>query len=1020
MSPLPPLSSASSSHKIADRYEILSKLGEGGMGVVFKCRDHKLQRIVALKQLSPNIHFDSTNLARFEQEVACLACLQHPNLVTLYEFQGRSNPYFVMEFIQGETLAEYIPDHKLKDFKQIANIFEQCARALYSVHQQGILHCDIKPSNIMMETSTQIPKIMDFGIAAIQNSQDNLPCCGTIGYMSLEHVTKWCLSSKNDTQHHTTTRPKASDFKLTAQSDIFSLGATMYHILAGCAPFPSQESQILFMPIIPLRKRNADVPPELEIICCKCLEDKPSKRYANAQDLADDLRRFQENRPILAKSPTLITHIYKWMSRYPGYGITALLLILTNFFIAIFCVNQALQADLANNESRQLAQQAIFSRQSSSQVQKQIQFTDKAIKNLESQKQNFQAEQSLIANEKQDMVCKSSQLKQQINDTEITYLSVQAEVTQSQEKIQEGLETLLHNQKSKDAQIAVLKFEQQKLENYLALVGSTEQQQKTTQEEVAEINIGDIEINEQTNLGNVFFPETLNNSSNQKQWYLDSDDATATNNQEAETVDSSKPQLVANIPSALYVGQTCKTEITYTNLSATNTFTNIVITASWAEKIKVTQAESGKIENNQVKWNLLSLGPHQSKTFTLNFTCLTIGKCSFTLAADNAQETIEKSYTLDIQDTQPNILVICPTSEVISNRLNVSIVVSNPTTMSLQNIPIAVNWDDPLTFSDGTDNPQVEKKSAQWKLASLKPNQIYTISLRLKSSKPDISTTLRVNRELDNISAHTIQWKKATSQTMTATVIAPKIFAVTWYSPEYFFVETHVENKNTEKIQNATVTLSCSANIAKMAGLLEYAGNSVSFPTQNLQTANPLVIPIGNLEPGVIRKFWAAVQPQTSGVAQFIAKVSSSQATAVGQATTEIRLLPKLGCSFYRKVSNTNMYVGDQMAYILQIQNLGYVETPAFQGNMTFTPESLQPMYIEPSDTAISGVIHANVDNQPTTVDFVCPAIPVGQVRTLCVSVKALQEGAAPINIVCNSVYMKKKIYKYQISVKPK
>ena len=282
-------------------YRIIAELGRGGMGIVYKAMDTRLERIVALKVIQ-SLFMGSKQVRRFLQEATATAQLDHPNIIKVYEVSDTSANYFSMEYIEGPTLGYLIKERQLTPW-DTARLLEKVALALDSAHRKGIIHRDIKPSNIMIATNGE-PKIMDFGLAKIIDTEQGLSrtgdILGTPAYMPPE---------------------QAASKEVGPHSDIYSLGATLYESLTGRPPFQGYSGvNILYQivesdPIAP-RALNPDIPESLEIICLKCIEKEPGSRYASAASLADDLRNFLEQRPISARLPGMVSYWRKLVVRH--------------------------------------------------------------------------------------------------------------------------------------------------------------------------------------------------------------------------------------------------------------------------------------------------------------------------------------------------------------------------------------------------------------------------------------------------------------------------------------------------------------------------------------------------------------------------------------------------------------------------------------------------------------------------------------------------------------------------------
>lgn len=260
-------------------YKILEEIGRGGMGEVYKAEDTKLNRMVALKFLSKNLLTSEENKARFIQEAKTASALNHPNVCTIHDIQEHEGQqYIVMEYVDGKNLRDI---KRPLSIKQVADIGTQVAEGLAAAHDQGIVHRDIKPDNIMIRKDG-IVQIMDFGLAKLRGGSTLTKegsTVGTLAYMPPEQL---------------------QGGEVDARSDIFSLGAVLYELVSGHLPFKGEYESAIIYEIInsypePVSIFREDVEPELESIIMECLEKDPNERYQSARELAKNLKRFRRD-----------------------------------------------------------------------------------------------------------------------------------------------------------------------------------------------------------------------------------------------------------------------------------------------------------------------------------------------------------------------------------------------------------------------------------------------------------------------------------------------------------------------------------------------------------------------------------------------------------------------------------------------------------------------------------------------------------------------------------------------------
>ncbi len=282
-------------------YELLEEVGRGGMGVVYRARQLSLRREVAIKMILRDRLASDNERQRFFAEARATGQLQHSGIVPVYdvgEIDGR--PYFAMQYLRGRTLLELITTGEL-DQREIALHMERMARAVHFAHASGILHRDIKPSNILIDESGQA-RLTDFGLAKQTDSAESLTrtgvVLGTPNYMSPEQA-----SGKMG--------------EIGPASDIYSLGAVLYHALTGRPPFVAKSTMDVLLQILEQdppspRLINPKIDRDLEMIVVRCLQKPPDLRYASAQALADDLLAYLKDEPVSARSGQFAQIVARW------------------------------------------------------------------------------------------------------------------------------------------------------------------------------------------------------------------------------------------------------------------------------------------------------------------------------------------------------------------------------------------------------------------------------------------------------------------------------------------------------------------------------------------------------------------------------------------------------------------------------------------------------------------------------------------------------------------------------------
>jgi serine/threonine-protein kinase len=285
-------------------YELLEEIARGGMGVVYRARQKKLKRPVALKMILSGRFASAADRERFLREAELAASLDHPQIVPIYEVgEHEGRPYFSMKLVDGDCLARRL-DRFASDPDEAARLVAEVALAVHHAHGRGFLHCDLKPANILLDRDGR-PHVTDFGLARRFNESGALTASdailGTPSYMAPEQAS-------------------GHRERLTPAADVYGLGAVLYELLTGQPPFRASSVmetvvQVLEREPPPLRQVRPGVPESLETICLRCLEKDPAARYPTARELAENLDRHLRGEEIAGTG--LFVRLRRWTRREP-------------------------------------------------------------------------------------------------------------------------------------------------------------------------------------------------------------------------------------------------------------------------------------------------------------------------------------------------------------------------------------------------------------------------------------------------------------------------------------------------------------------------------------------------------------------------------------------------------------------------------------------------------------------------------------------------------------------------------
>jgi len=343
------------------QYELVRVLGQGAMGIVYLARNTQLQREVALKMLLSG-RLNSEGLLRFKAEAETIARCRHPNIVQIYEAGDcQGFPFLALEYVPGGTLQELIRKGPLPAH-EAAKLMETVARAVQHAHAHGIVHRDLKPANILLDAHG-VPKLGDFGLAKqVDSGIDPLTrsgvVVGTPHYMAPEQAL-------------------GQSKQISPAADVYSLGVILYEMLTGHVPLDGEGTLGTLMAVTALEPRSFEswgvqVPRDLAAICMKCLEKPPVNRYASAEAFADDLNRFREGLPVVARPVSALQRIARWCRRKPvramGLALVAALFVIGLPAMTVLAIQMSALYEAANENKLQAEAALLLVKQRSDEV----------------------------------------------------------------------------------------------------------------------------------------------------------------------------------------------------------------------------------------------------------------------------------------------------------------------------------------------------------------------------------------------------------------------------------------------------------------------------------------------------------------------------------------------------------------------------------------------------------------------------------------------------------------------------
>ncbi|HZU98551.1 MAG TPA: protein kinase, partial [Planctomycetota bacterium] len=281
-------------------YDILGEVARGGMGIVYRALQRDLKRIVALKVMKEGEGASKKQIKRFQRETETAAKLQHPNIVAVHEVGCHQGfHYFTMDLIEGDALDQLVKRGEKMPLERVLNVVEEVARAIHYAHGKGIIHRDLKPANILLDTDGH-PKVTDFGLAKSIDHKSMLTrtgaVVGTPFYMPPEQAK--------------------GDNDIDQRADVYALGVILYELLTLKLPFHGETTMEVYRKILeedplPPKHHDSRIPLDIQTICLKAMDREPARRYQTAKDLADDIKRFLDGEPIVARPLNVVQRVWR-------------------------------------------------------------------------------------------------------------------------------------------------------------------------------------------------------------------------------------------------------------------------------------------------------------------------------------------------------------------------------------------------------------------------------------------------------------------------------------------------------------------------------------------------------------------------------------------------------------------------------------------------------------------------------------------------------------------------------------